>query len=364
MKDDDKGPGNSANEEVILRRRIAELEAAEIPLKRSKTELVAANWTLWALLQASPLAIIAVNPEGNITVWNPAAERMFGWSKEEVADRPNPLFPADRRKEFRELRERTLRGETFSDVEARRETKDGSLIDVSFSTAPLRNAQGNIVGTMAIIADITERKKTAELLKEGQDQLQRTFEKTVHALATAVEQRDPYTAGHQKRVARLACAMAKEMGLSEHTIQGIHLAAVIHDIGKLHVPAEILTKPGRLSEIEFSLIKNHPQDGYDILAGIEFPWPVAQIVRQHHERMDGSGYPLGLSGGDIVIEARIVGVADVVEAMASHRPYRPSRGVENALLEITAQKGMRYDAGAVDACILLLNNGFNIEADR
>jgi putative nucleotidyltransferase with HDIG domain len=165
--------------------------------------------------------------------------------------------------------------------------------------------------------------------------------------------RDPHTAGHQQRAAQLSCAIAKEIGLSEEQISGLRLAGLIHDIGKVRVPAEILMNPDGLSEPEFMMIKAHPRLGYEILKTIDFPWPVAQIVLQHHERMDGSGYPSGLAGDDIIMEARILAVADVVDAMASHRPYRPALGIKKALEEIAENKGVLYDSRAADACLRL-----------
>jgi HD-GYP domain-containing protein (c-di-GMP phosphodiesterase class II) len=181
-------------------------------------------------------------------------------------------------------------------------------------------------------------------------------------MAKTVEMRDPYTAGHQQRVASLARAIAKEMGLSEEQTEGIYMAGIIHDLGKISIPSEILSKPGKITKIEFSLIKTHPRIGYDILKNIEFPWPVAQVVLHHHERMDGSGYPQGLSGNDILLDARILGVADVVEAMASHRPYRPGLGIDKALEEIVQKQGILYDTEVVEACLkVFTEKGFNFE---
>jgi putative nucleotidyltransferase with HDIG domain len=171
-----------------------------------------------------------------------------------------------------------------------------------------------------------------------------------------VEKRDPYTSGHQQRVADLTKAIAQELKLPADQIESIYMAAAIHDIGKISLPAEILVKPIQLSNIEISLIQAHAQAGYDILKGIEFPWPIADIVLQHHERMNGSGYPQGLAGDKILFEARIIGVADVVETMASHRPYRPSIGTDKALEEIAKNKGVLYDPLAVDACLVLFND--------
>jgi len=173
--------------------------------------------------------------------------------------------------------------------------------------------------------------------------------------------RDPYTAGHQRRVAELASAIAKEMRLPKEKIEGIHMAGLIHDIGKIAVPAEILSKPSKLSKMEMDLIKAHSQVGYELLKEIDFPWPVANIVLQHHERLDGVGYPQGLKGDEILLEARILAVADVVEAMASHRPYRPALGLDAALDEIKQGKGKLYEPAAVDACLVLFEKGFTFE---
>ena len=205
----------------------------------------------------------------------------------------------------------------------------------------------------ALRTEITERKRVEEELKQTTEKLLNSLEGAVQAIAMIVEIRDPYTAGHQRRVTQLAYAIARKMGFSQDRINGLHLAGLIHDVGKVHVPAEILANPDGLSEAEFSIIKTHPVVGYKILKAIEFPWPIAQIVYQHHERMDGSGYPLGLSGEDILLEARILAVADVVEAMSSHRPYRPAQGIDRALSEITQKKGVLYDANVVDACLWL-----------
>ena len=176
-------------------------------------------------------------------------------------------------------------------------------------------------------------------------------------MTRTIETRDPYTAGHQERVARLAVAMAEEMGLEKDQIEGIHMAGRAHDLGKISVPAEILSKPGKLTDIEFALIKTHANTGYNIIADIEFPWPIARMILEHHEKMNGTGYPRGLSGDEILPESRILCVADVVEAMSSHRPYRPALGLEIALEEISRNQGVLYDTAAVDTCLALFNNG-------
>lgn len=191
--------------------------------------------------------------------------------------------------------------------------------------------------------------RTVQLV-ESEKKLKKNLLDSVAVLAAIVEMRDPYTAGHQRRVAEVAVAIANVMQLTQAQIEGIHLAGVVHDIGKIQVPAEILVKPGSLSDLEYMLIKAHSQNGYDLLKTVDYPWPIAQIVLQHHERLDGSGYPQGLKGDEILLEARIISVADVVESMTSHRPYRPSLGIDAALEEIERNRGIRYDPAVVDAC--------------
>jgi HD-GYP domain-containing protein (c-di-GMP phosphodiesterase class II) len=202
--------------------------------------------------------------------------------------------------------------------------------------------------------EIVERGLAEERLQQSYNRLQQNLDETVNAMSLTVEERDPYTAGHQRRTADLAMQLASQIGLSAHAVKGIHMAGLIHDIGKISIPAEILSKPGRLNAAEIQLIRRHPQAAYDILKKIDFPWPVDLIVLQHHERIDGSGYPQGLTGGETLIEARILCVADVVEAIASHRPYRPALGIDKALAEISANSGRLYDPHVVAACLRLL----------
>jgi len=208
---------------------------------------------------------------------------------------------------------------------------------------------------LSSLRDITNRKRMQQRLQLSLDNLKEVMDGTIRAMAMAVEMRDPYTSGHQHRVAQLAQAIAEEINLSADDTEGVYMAASIHDIGKISLPAEILSKPIKLTEIERKMIQAHSKVGYDILKGIDFPWPIAQIVLQHHERMDGSGYPHGLGGKEILIEARIVGVSDVVETMASHRPYRPSMGLDKALEEVFKNRGTLYDEKAVNACLTLFN---------
>jgi HD-GYP domain-containing protein (c-di-GMP phosphodiesterase class II) len=186
---------------------------------------------------------------------------------------------------------------------------------------------------------------------------------TVQAISHMVDLRDPYTSGHERRVGELAAAIGAELGLTEHQVTGLRVAGGVHDVGKIAVPAEILSKPTRLSAAEFAIVKTHAQQGYEILKDIEFPWPIANAVWQHHERLDGSGYPLGLRGDEISLEARILAVADVVESMSTHRPYRPALGLDPAFAELESKSGALYDPSVVAACIRLFREkGFQLPA--
>jgi putative nucleotidyltransferase with HDIG domain len=209
----------------------------------------------------------------------------------------------------------------------------------------------------AALASAVERRKADVALRSSFESLRSTVEGTVDALSRLGEARDPYTAGHQQRVADISCAIAAEMGFPPDRIEGIRVASKLHDIGKIHVPGEILSKPGKLNDLEFGIIKTHPKVGYEILRAVEFPWSVAEVALQHHERLDGSGYPDGLKGEDILPEARIVAVADVVEAMCTHRPYRPALPVDVAIEELLSNRGRLYGPTAVDACLKLMKSG-------
>lgn len=239
---------------------------------------------------------------------------------------------------------KTVRWEWYS----KKNKKSYDLMDT-----PLKNIDGTM-SKLEIFRDITDIKKSEEELKKSYINLQKTLNDVIDTLASIVETKDPYTSGHQKRVAALAVSISKELGLEKDKIKAIGTAAMIHDIGKINIPASILARPGKISPIEFDMIKTHPQVGYEMIKRIEFPWPIADIILQHHERLDGSGYPNGLKGKDIVLEARIIAVADVVEAMSSHRPYRPALGIKQALKEIKKGKGKLYDAEVVEACVKVI----------
>jgi HD-GYP domain-containing protein (c-di-GMP phosphodiesterase class II) len=284
--------------------------------------------------------ILILDKNSIVRFMNPAAENIIG------------------------IRAEQLVGQTFDHLVTPGKPIELDLIsgDGKSAIAEMRIMETEWEGESAYLAslrDVTERKRMQLALQKNLDGLKQAVSGTIKAIALTVEMRDPYTSGHQHRVSYLARAIAEEIKLSDDQAEGVYTAAAIHDIGKISLPAEILTKPGRLSNIEMKMIQAHSQVAYDILKGIDFPWPIAQIVLQHHERMDGSGYPQGLSGDEILLEARILGVSDVVETMASHRPYRPSIGIDKALEEIAQNKTVLYDPQVVDACLkLFADKGF------
>ncbi|TFB08402.1 PAS domain S-box protein [Candidatus Atribacteria bacterium MT.SAG.1] len=300
---------------------------------------------------------IVADDEGRIVFWNKAAEKMYGCSSKEALRKPLttflisfPFHEAFKRNftEFKKTGKGSIVGKI---LEFNTKKKDGIRFPVEMSLSSIEiNKKWHSV---AIIRDITKRKQAEKRLRQSYQELEKMVDNTVNALVKIIELRDPYTSGHQKRVSRLALAIARELGLSEREVKLIKIAALVHDIGKTSIPAEILSKPDKLAEIEFSLIRTHSQTGYDILKNINFPWAVEEIVLQHHERIDGSGYPHKLKGDKILVEAKIMGVADVVEAMSSHRPYRPALGIDKALEEISQNRGILYDPEVVDVCLKL-----------
>ncbi len=288
--------------------------------------------------------------EGTVTSFNKTAEKLTGYSRTELIGKNIFAILAPMHQQLARsmvLEKLTTMTPTVYEIEV--VCKDGHKMPVEVSSRLILR-DDKPVGVQGIARDITAR-------KQAEQQLRKSLEGTIQALGQTTETRDPYTAGHQRRVTELACAIAEKMGLPKDRVEAIRIAGQMHDIGKMAVPAEILAKPGTLTDTEYALLQAHPQVAYDVLKTIDFPWPVAQIVLQHHERWDGAGYPNGLTGEAILLEARILGVADVVEAMASHRPYRPALGIEKALEEITAHKGSRYDPDVVDVCVRLFRAG-------
>jgi PAS domain S-box-containing protein len=310
--------------------------------------------------------IFQSSPEGRFVSINPAVVRIHGYDS--IEDMMNAISNVEtkqlyvnpeQRKEYIRLLKDRGRVENF---EAEMYKKDGTRIWTSMNVRAASDDAGNILYFEGTIEDITRRKHSEEKLVRTVESLRCAVNTTIQTLAAAVETKDPYTAGHQRQATDLARMIAAEMGLSADTIEGIRMACSIHDIGKISIPTEILSKPTKLSDIEFSLIKTHSESGYNMLKDVESPRPLADIVLQHHERMDGSGYPKGLKGDEILTEARIIAVADVVEAISSHRPYRPAKGIDAALKEIEHNAGILYDREVVEVCLRLFREkGFKFE---
>ena len=309
-------------------------------------------------LDVAAVMFLVLDVPGNVTLINKRGCELLSYPEKEIVGRNwiDHFIPESNRDSMRLMRKGLMSGEIecMEYFENSVLTKTGEERIIAWHNTMLRNDAGEITGCLSSGEDITARRRAEEALKDSLDRVRRTLEGTVTALATAVETRDPYTAGHQRGVAQLACAIAEKLGFSPDRLEGMRVMGFLHDIGKIAIPAEILSKPGRLSEYEFNIVKFHSQVSYDILKEVDFPWQVALAVLQHHEKLNGSGYPHGLMGEDIIVEARILTVADVVEAMASHRPYRASLGIDQAIEEITQKRGVLYDPEVVDACLTVL----------
>lgn len=309
-------------------------------------------------LDVAPVIFTVIEASGKVTLINKKGCEILGYPEGEIIGKNwfDHFIPEKIREGMKVMFNRLMSGE-ISSLEYYENpvlTKTGEERIIAWYNTILKDENGTIIGGLSSGEDITERRRAEEALKDSVTRLSRTLEGTVTALATAVETRDPYTAGHQRGVAQLAQAIAAEMGFSQNELEGMRVMGFLHDIGKIAIPAEILSKPGKLTEYEFNIVKFHSQVSYDILKEVDFPWPVALAVLQHHEKMDGSGYPHGLQGEDIIMPARILTVADVVEAMASHRPYRPALGIDRAIEEVVKKRGILYDHKVVDACLKVL----------
>jgi len=304
------------------------------------------------LLDGATDSIFVSDFDGNFVYLNEAAWKLRGYTRDELMAINLHTLDTPEYARLVESRIRDLMEKGHCIFESAHRRKDGSVMPIEVSARIIESGGRKLV--LAATRDVTERKQAEQKKLEAGVRLKDALEDAVGAIAATLEQRDPYTAGHQRRVAQLAAVIGEEMGLAREVIEGIHFGGLIHDLGKISVPAEILGKPGRLTDTELGLIKVHAEAGYQIVKDIAFPWPVADMVRQHHERLDGSGYPQGLKGDEIVLEARILAVADVVEAMSANRPYRPGFGTDAALEEITRGRGTQLDAMAVDACLRII----------
>jgi PAS domain S-box-containing protein/putative nucleotidyltransferase with HDIG domain len=336
--------------------------------KKTREELVRSEKQLSAVFNNNPVLLVLLDENRQIVNANIAASNLAGSGIEEIVGvRGGEAFgclnslddpkgcgfgPNCNNCNIRNTVMDTFRtGKYHNKVKAVLPVKvDGKekVLNLLVNTVPIDIGEKRLI--LVALDDITELTENESKLKASYRKLQKTLKDTIDTLAIIIETRDPYTYGHQKNVALLAAAIAEEMGLDEDRIEAVNTAGKIHDIGKISVPASILVKPGKITDIEFNLIKTHPQTGYDMIKNIEFPWPLADIILQHHERLDGSGYPNGLKGEDIMLEAKILAVADVVEAISSHRPYRPALGIDKAIEEIVRNRGLLYDPKVVDTC--------------
>jgi len=314
--------------------------------KRAQKELEKSERRFRSYVEHSPDGIFVVNKKGKYLSVNEAACEVTGYSRDELLDMNLLDLIPEEAKEKARMHFQTLLEKGKASAEIPFEKKDGSLN--YWIVKAVKLSQDRYLG---FVHNITER-------KEAEERLNIAFEGTIKVISDILEVRDAYTAGHQRRVAQLAIEIAHKLNLSKEKEKGLEVASSIHDLGKIIVPAQILSKPTELTDLEFSYIKQHPIVGYEVLKGIDFPWPIADIVHQHHERLDGSGYPQGLESEEIMEEANILAVADVVEAMSSQRPYRPSLGMKAALDEIKDKKGKLYDPKVVESCIEVIKSGF------
>jgi PAS domain S-box-containing protein len=322
------------------------------------------RFTLEQFIDNLPLLAYGISPEGKIINCNNVALETLGYKgKNELIGRSaNILYAPESRGDVSQMvklwgGKGVLKNEEFKLI-----TKDGRILDVLLNVHTILRKNNIPLYFVVTQMDITDRKAMEAELKKTLHKLKKATGGIIEVLVTSVEARDPYTSGHQKRVADLATAMARVMELSPKLIDGIQMSGMIHDLGKISIPAEILSRPRSLTILEYNLVRTHPTVGHDILKDIDFVWPIARIVLQHHERLDGSGYPQGLKGDEILLEAQIIAIADTVEAMASHRPYRVALGIDKALEEIEKGRGIIYNAEAVNACLhLFREDGFKFE---
>jgi PAS domain S-box-containing protein/putative nucleotidyltransferase with HDIG domain len=338
---------------VLPSRALRALGRANDALVQEKEALRAAEEQFRGLVEQS-IAGIYIVQDDKLAYVNPRLAEILGYASAEELIGRDPLSVVaeqDRGIVVENMRQR-IKGEAaninYSFTAVR---KDGAMIEVGVHGARATHKGGPAI--IGLMQDISEKKRAEEQIQRYVAQIENAFMSTVQVATTLGEMRDPYTAGHQRRVAEIAVAIGAELGFDARRQEGLRVAGYLHDVGKIRIPSEILAKPGRITAIEFVLIKEHAQAGYDVLKNVEFPWQVAEVALQHHERMDGSGYPQGLKGEAILLEARIMAVADVIEAMSSHRPYRAGLGIEAALSEIERGRGSAYDTDIVDACLRL-----------
>jgi PAS domain S-box-containing protein/putative nucleotidyltransferase with HDIG domain len=338
------------------------MEASAPP---SRKRDISSEW-FRALVESALDGVVIMDDKGRIIALNPAAEKIFGYRSDQVAGHrvSDKLIPPQLRQsheqglaQFLATGKRRIIGRRLR-ITAKR--ADASVFPAEIEVISINPETSPVF--IAYIRDVSDREQFEQALRQSALNTKKTLLQTILAISRTVEIRDPYTAGHQRRVAHLAATMAEVLKLGDARIEGIFLGALIHDIGKIAVPSEILSRPGKLLDEDFKYLQIHCRKGHEILNPVNFPWPVAEIALQHHEHLDGSGYPQGLRGGDILLEARIVCVADVVESLTAHRPYRPAHAIGEALSFINSRSGTWYDPPIVKACIELFESGYSIDS--
>ena len=349
---------------ILLLKIVGEILANALERKQARDNLKNAKDELEMIMDSVPALIFYKDTEGRIIRANKTLANLLKIPvKDIIGKTADELVPREQAENMKkDDQEVIISGKPKRDIIEPYDTPEGTRWAIT-DKIPYKDKKGKVTGVISLSKDITVQKKSEEELQQSYQKLKKTIDAAIDTMSRIIEAKDSYTSGHQHRVCQLAVPLARELGLSPDKIEGIRIASLIHDIGKIGLPAEILSKPAKLTDIEFSLIKGHSQIGYDILKSIDFSYPVAQIALQHHERLDGSGYPNNLKGDEILLEAKIIGVADVVEAMSSFRPYRPALGIDAALEEISKNKGILYDPEVVDACIRLVREkGFKFKS--
>ena len=328
-------------------------------LQKSNIEIIQSKEYVNNIIRYMYEALFVVANDGSIKTVNGAACELLGYEEDELIGKTvESIFAEEEfmasRTDFKDL----IKEKYVRNINEEFLSKTGGKIPVIFSSSVMHDDKGRIQGVIFVVQSVMERKQLEEKLHHTLITLRKTMKGAIQAMALTVERRDPFTSGHQQRVADLARGIGREMGLSDEKIDGIRMCAVVHDLGKMFIPSDILTKNDRLTENEFNIIKTHPQAGYEILREIEFPWPIAEMELQHHERINGSGYPRGLTGKDILLEAKILAVSDVVEAMMNKRSYHAARSSSEAMEEIKKNKGILYTPEVVDACVKIFKKGY------
>ena len=330
--------------------------------KETENELRIKRTQIQRVLDNLQDAYFQIDLLGKIVMVNPSAAHLFGYNSEEMIGMPAENLYADAKERSRMLKKLEQSG-SVREYLGKRLRKDGSEFWASLNAQYIKNEQDEIVGIEGLMRDVSERIKFTEDLERQREELEKRLHQSVSAISKIGEIRDVYTSGHQKRVAELACAIGSEMGLPDERINALSIGGLIHDIGKMFIPSDILNKPGKITDLEYEILQTHAEESYNVVKQIDFPAEIPTMIYQHHERLDGTGYPQGLSGDEIILESRILAVADVVEAMNSHRPYRPALGTDAALEEILQYSGKKYDAEVVNVCMKLFKeNGFAFQS--